>query len=87
MMARIAVVGRTGALGSALAKRLMRARHEVTIGSRTVASAEAPTGAIGAGFATIAEAVRGRDLVIVAMPFAAQGATLADIRDHDATRS
>jgi NADPH-dependent F420 reductase len=81
-MAKIAVVGGTGQLGSALAARLMRAGHIVTIGSRTAESAAATARAIGAGFAANADAVQNCDFVIVTVPYAAQAATLADIRDR-----
>lgn len=82
-MSKIAVVGGTGHLGSALAKRLARAGHEVTIGSRSAASAETVAREIGndTGFATNAEAAQGRDFVLVTVPYAAQAGTLAEIRD------
>jgi 8-hydroxy-5-deazaflavin:NADPH oxidoreductase len=77
------VVGGTGPLGSALAKRLARAGHEVAIGSRSAAAAEAAARAIGdrIGFATNAEAARECDFVLVTVPYAAQSDTLAQIRD------
>lgn len=80
-MSRIAVVGGTGHLGSALAKRLVRAGHEVTIGSRSAESARVAADKIGAGYAANADAARDRDFVIVAVPYAAHAATLAEIRD------
>ena len=82
-MSKIAVVGGTGHLGSALARRLARAGHDVTIGSRSAASAEAVALEIGAAtrFATNAEAARGCDFVLVTVPYAAQAGTLAEIRD------
>jgi NADPH-dependent F420 reductase len=81
-MSRIAVVGGTGHLGHAIARRLARAGHDVAIGSRTVASAERAAREIGATvrFGSNAEVVQGADFVFVTVPYAAQAATLADIR-------
>ena len=82
-MSRIAVVGGTGQLGSALAKRLARAGHDVVIGSRSAASAEIAARAIGdrIEFATNEEAARECDFVLVTIPYAAQSETLAQIRN------
>ena len=81
-MARIGVIGGTGQLGKAIAKRLAKAGHEVTIGSRSPDSARAAANEIGAaGGASYAEAASGRDVVIVAVPYAAQGDALGQIRD------
>ena len=83
-MARIAIVGGTGHLGNAIARRLVKAGHDVAIGSRTAEAAESAAREIGAEVRHGANAaiVAGNDFVIVTVPYAAQGATLADIRDR-----
>ncbi len=80
-MARIAVVGGTGHLGNALAKWLVRAGHDVAIGSRAADSAEQAARALGSDVrsGTNAEVAAGNDFVIVAVPYAAQAATLGEI--------
>jgi NADPH-dependent F420 reductase len=82
-MAKIAVVGGTGDLGHALAQRLVKAGHEVAIGSRKAESAAAAAAAIGenVGHGVNAEVARGKDFVIVTVPYAAQADRLADIKD------
>lgn len=81
-MARIGVIGGTGALGKAIARRLAKAGHEVTIGSRAAESAESAAAEIGAaGGAANADAATGKDVVIVTVPYSAHASTLADIRD------
>jgi NADPH-dependent F420 reductase len=78
----IGVVGGTGALGKAIARRLAKGGHTVTIGSRDAASAASAAAEIGAAAGAVnAAAAQGRDVVIVAVPHAAQGATLREIRD------
>ena len=82
-MAAIAVIGGTGALGNAIARRLVRAGHAVTIGSRSAEKAETVAGEIGAaGGAANADAAAGQEIVIVTVPYASQAATLAEIRDR-----
>jgi NADPH-dependent F420 reductase len=83
-MARIAIVGGTGHLGNALARRLATAGHDIAIGSRGAAAAEAAARAIGADVrsGTNAEIVASQDFVIVAVPYSAQAATLTEIRDY-----
>lgn len=79
-MAAIAVIGGTGALGKGIARRLVRAGHEVTIGSRTADKARATAEELGAaGHAENAEAAQGKDVVIVTVPHASQGDTLRQI--------
>jgi NADPH-dependent F420 reductase len=80
-MARIAVVGGTGHLGNALAKRLLRAGHDVAIGSRGADSAAKAAAELGAGVrsGTNADVAAGADFVIVAVPYSAQAATLGEI--------
>jgi 8-hydroxy-5-deazaflavin:NADPH oxidoreductase len=82
---RIAVVGGTGQLGAALARRLARAGYAVVIGSRDVGKAEAAAAALSAALgvpvahASNAEAATRADVVLLTVPFASQAATLADI--------
>ncbi|WP_232493196.1 NADPH-dependent F420 reductase [Novosphingobium kaempferiae] len=79
-MARIAVIGGTGALGKGIARRLVGAGHEVTIGSRSAEKAQGTAEELGAaGFAANADAAEGKDVVIVTVPHASQGDTLAQI--------
>jgi NADPH-dependent F420 reductase len=82
----IAVIGGTGKLGGALAKRLARAGRSVVIGSRTAESAEAMAIVIGYGAkgASNADAAAAAELIIVTVPFAAQERTLAEIAPHAA---
>ena len=81
-MARIGVIGGTGALGKAIARRLAKAGHEGTIGSRAAESAAAAAAEIGAaGGATNDDAARDKDFVIVTVPYSAHAGTLAQIRD------
>lgn len=79
---KIAIVGGTGNLGSALAWRLARAGYPVVIGSRAADSAEAKASELGHGLtgATNADAAAAGEIVIVTVPFAAQAATYAEIR-------
>lgn len=82
-MASIAVIGGTGALGKGIARRLVGAGHTVTIGSRSAEKAQATAEELGAaGYAAMAEAAEGKDVVIVAVPFVSQGETLRLIRDR-----
>nr|WP_200935104.1 MULTISPECIES: NADPH-dependent F420 reductase [unclassified Sphingomonas] len=80
-MTSIAVIGGTGALGKGIARRLVRAGHTVTIGSRSPEKAKEVAQALGVSYAANAEAARGKDVVIVAVPYASQQETLAAIRD------
>lgn len=78
----IAVVGGTGNLGAAIAWRLARAGYPVIIGSRNAESAAKAADELGHGLrgAANADAASAGDIVIVTVPFAAQDATLAEIR-------
>lgn len=81
-MASIGVIGGTGALGKAIARRLTKAGHDVTIGSRSAESAQAAAEEIGASAGVANEvAARGKDVVIVTVPYSAHAGTLAQIRD------
>jgi 8-hydroxy-5-deazaflavin:NADPH oxidoreductase len=75
------VVGGTGVLGNAIARRLVRAGHAVTIGSRAADKAQAAAVELGAaGGAANAEAASGQEIVIVTVPYGSQAATLAEIK-------
>ncbi len=64
---KIAVVGGTGDFGLALARVLVEAGEEVVIGSRDPERASAKADEAGATGATNEEAVRGVDLVVLAV--------------------
>lgn len=81
----VAIIGGTGELGSAIARRLSRSGLEVIIGSRDPARAAAAaaalaaaTGRVVSGFANAEAAARG-SIIIVTVPFASQEATLHEI--------
>jgi NADPH-dependent F420 reductase len=82
-MAKIAVVGGTGDLGSAIARTLIKAGHQVAIGSRKAESAAQHAAELGGdvGHGVNAEVAKDCDFVIVTVPYSAQAGTLADIRD------
>ncbi|HTZ71039.1 MAG TPA: NADPH-dependent F420 reductase [Acetobacteraceae bacterium] len=84
MQDSIAIIGGTGNLGAAMARRLAKAGRRVIIGSRAAESAARVAGELGYGIAglTNAAAAGAGDIVIVTVPFAAQSATLADIAPH-----
>jgi NADPH-dependent F420 reductase len=81
---KIAIVGGAGRLGGALAKRLSRSGHSIVIGSRVAEKAEIVATEIGHGACGLANAAAAAaaELVIVAVPFAAQEATLKEIAPH-----
>jgi coenzyme F420-0:L-glutamate ligase/NADPH-dependent F420 reductase len=85
----IAILGGTGALGGALALRLVKAGHEVWIGSRDPAKAEA----FAAGLIVAAPAARVHgcdletsaqraELCVLAVPYAAHVDTLSRVKAH-----
>ncbi len=81
-MAKIGVIGGTGALGKAMARRLAKAGHHVTIGSRAAESAQAAATEVGAARGAANDgAARGQDVVIITVPFSAHAGTLAQIKD------
>jgi NADPH-dependent F420 reductase len=82
-LAKIAVVGGTGDLGNAIARRLVKAGHQVAIGSRKAESAATAAAAIGegAGSGHNADVARNCDFDIVTVPYDAQAATFEMIRD------
>jgi 8-hydroxy-5-deazaflavin:NADPH oxidoreductase len=76
----VAVLGGTGAFGSALARRLVEADVSVTIGSRDPARAAATAAEVGAARgATNADAVNGADLVLIAVAASAALQTAAEL--------
>lgn len=83
---RIAVLGGTGNLGYALARRWVKAGHAVTIGSRTADRAQEAAARLAAEFgrpvagASNLEAAQQADTVVVTVPFANQADLLAEIR-------
>jgi 8-hydroxy-5-deazaflavin:NADPH oxidoreductase len=83
----IAIIGGTGALGGALALRFAKARYRVVIGSRDAAKAEAAARALnqalGAEAITAADNARAAAaaaIVILAVPYAAERATVEELR-------
>jgi 8-hydroxy-5-deazaflavin:NADPH oxidoreductase len=76
----VAIVGGTGAFGTALAKRLIEAGHDVVIGSRDLERAAAAAAEVGAAGATNADAVRDADLVVLATKAEAALDTARDLR-------
>ncbi len=81
-MASIAVIGGTGHLGKGIARRLAKAGHDVTIGSRAAEKAESIAAEMGLGTkgASNDDAAQGKDVVIVTVPYENQAATLRQIR-------
>jgi NADPH-dependent F420 reductase len=84
----IAVIGGTGNLGHALARRWAQAGHPIAIGSRDATRATQAAEAISKTLPearvrglTNAEAARAAGIIVVAVPFASQEATLAEIRE------
>jgi 8-hydroxy-5-deazaflavin:NADPH oxidoreductase len=82
-MVSIAVIGGTGHLGKGIARRLAKAGHDVTIGSRAAEKAEGIAAEMGLGTkgASNDDAAQGKDVVIVTVPYENQAATLKQIRD------
>jgi NADPH-dependent F420 reductase len=78
---KVAVVGGTGAFGSALAQRLVEAGMDVTIGSRDPDRAEATATEVGARGLANADAVEGVDLVVLSVEAGAALATAAELAD------
>ena len=76
----VAIVGGTGAFGTALAKRLVEAGHQVVIGSRDLERAAAAASELGAAGATNADAVRNADLVVLATKAEAALDTARELR-------
>lgn len=84
-MATIAVIGGTGAEGSGIALRLAKAGHRVVLGSRDAAKAKAAAAELAKVGGDITgngnrEAASAGEIVILTVPYAAQRATVDDIR-------
>lgn len=84
----IAVLGGTGAEGGGLAIRWAHAGHRVIIGSRSAQRADATAQRINAQLGTQqasgadnGAAVRSAEIVVLAVPYAAQQATALEVRD------
>lgn len=85
-MASIAVIGGTGDLGRGIVRRLAKAGHDVTIGSRAAEKAKAAAEEMAALGLTLSHAANedaavGKDIVIVTVPYSSQADTLTLIRD------
>ena len=78
---RIAVVGGTGDFGLALAKQLVDAGEDVVIGSRDAARAAEKGAEVGAAGASNEDAVRGADIVVLAVKSDAALPTAASLVD------
>jgi NADPH-dependent F420 reductase len=78
---RIAVLGGTGNLGAAIARRLAKAGRSVVIGSRSQENADKAAAQLGFGLTgmTNADAVQACDIVILTVPFEAHARTLETI--------
>lgn len=81
----IAVIGGTGDLGSAIARRLVKAGERVLIGSRDASKAAESASRLAAetgrsvGSGSNADVASQADIVMLTVPFASQEATLRDI--------
>jgi NADPH-dependent F420 reductase len=78
---KVAVVGGTGSFGQAVAKRLVEAGVEVVIGSRDPDRAQEAAAPLGAEGAANDDAVRGVDLVVLAVKSDAAVETAAQLRE------
>jgi NADPH-dependent F420 reductase len=79
-MATIGVIGGTGHLGKAIARRLAKAGHRVSIGSRTAEKAAVTAEELGGlEFGANADVALDKEVLIVTVPFSAQAGTLAEI--------
>ena len=79
---KVALVGGTGSFGQAVAKRLLDAGVEVVIGSRDAERARESAAALGAEGAANADAVRGVDLVLLAVKAEAAVDTARELREE-----
>lgn len=76
---RVAVVGGTGDFGLALARQLVEAGRDVVVGSRDPERAAAKAAEIGAAGLVNEQAVRGADLVVLAVKAEAALATAGSL--------
>ncbi len=86
-MTILAVLGGTGALGGAMAKRWAQAGHEIWIGSRDAVKAQAAAAALKAELpdanihgAALGDAAQNAGIVVLAVPYASQLATIEAIK-------
>lgn len=83
----IGIVGGTGKLGAALARRWAKAGYSVMLGSRDPAKASEVAAQLGSSIDKPIDAgsnldvAQRADLVVITVPFAAQERTIAEIRD------
>lgn len=86
-LSAIGVIGGTGKLGQALARRLSSAGYDVIVGSRSEEKARAAAAELGAATGRRVTsgsnvfAAANAELVIVSVPYASQEEILRDIRD------
>jgi len=78
---KVAVVGGTGSFGRAVARRLIDAGFEVVIGSRDAERAREAASDLGAEGRANADAVRGADLVLLAVKAEAAVGTATELRE------
>jgi 8-hydroxy-5-deazaflavin:NADPH oxidoreductase len=78
---KVALLGGTGAFGSALAARLVAADVDVTIGSRDAGRAAARAAELGVAGAINSDAVVGVDLVVLSVEASAALSTAAELAD------
>ncbi len=78
---KVALVGGTGSFGQAVAKRLVEAGVEVVIGSRDAERAREAALELGAEGRENADAVRGVDLVLLAVKADAAVETASELRE------
>jgi NADPH-dependent F420 reductase len=81
MSETIAIIGGTGHLGAAIARRLAKAGRRVVIGSRDAQRAQTTAADLGFGITGESNAIAATmgDIIIVTVPFASQEATFGDI--------
>ncbi|MGW6929966.1 NADPH-dependent F420 reductase [Lentzea sp. NPDC054927] len=80
---RVAVVG-AGNVGAGLAKAATAAGHEVTVSAAHQENAVKVAEQVGAAAATVADAAKGADVVVLAVPAGVAADVLAGIKDTDA---
>lgn len=80
-MTTIAILGGTGHEGGGLARRWVRAGHDVIVGSRDPAKAQAFAATIGARGMSNLDAAKAGAIVVLTVPYAAQIVTLRDVRE------
>ncbi len=76
----IAIIG-TGNVGSAVARGLRGKGHQVTLGTRDAAKAEALAQEVGAALATPQAAAQGAEMVILSLPWRVAEEAVRDLGD------